>query len=123
MIARVLAVALVLVACGPSSPRGPVGNATGRGAAAERVEDIALRFRRAALAGDLALARSLTLTHEQFAELSTKPIDKTDYERERDELLASLGREGRENQSGEIVEAKVVKTEQLSPETESKVRK
>ena len=107
--------ALVLVACGaPSKPTNP---------ATLGVEDTALWFMRAALAGDGARARTLALPWYEFAQLSKAAAtveNENEWNATLDDLLEQLGREG-EAAEAEVVAAKVIDRMTLDPKQDRKV--
>jgi hypothetical protein len=109
---RWLAVLLIVVACGGSK-------STPTRADKLNVEDVALWFARAALSGDRATARSLTLTYDQVAQLSNR-AEPTEWEAAIVDVLDRMEREGAES-GGQIVAATVVKRHRLEPGRDSKV--
>ena len=116
---------LLVIACGSNDPnitKPPSNTAPAAKPAAtdDKVEDVAVRFARAALSGDRATAMSLTLTFDEMAKLSNKARDRADYDAEVNHLLDKLAKEGAEF-GGAITGAKVVQTESLDPATDEKV--
>lgn len=75
--------------------------------AQESIEDVSLRWARAALGGNQAEAIALSMTHAQLVALSNKEISKADYDEELTEFLDGLAREGKENPSAKVVATKI----------------
>jgi hypothetical protein len=75
--------------------------------AEQTLEDVSLRWARAALGGNRAEATALSLTHAQFAAITTKTIEKAEYDEELGALIGQLAREGTENAGMKIVATKV----------------
>lgn len=99
-----------LCACSGSEKMSEPGSAAGStsaAASASSLEDVGLRWARAALGGQRAEALALSLTHAQFADLTTKTIEKADYDEELGSLLDGLGREGSENPGFKVVATRV----------------
>ncbi len=77
------------------------------------VEDVALRWGRAALGGNRAEAIALSLTHTELSAISNKSIEKADYDEELASVIDGMAREGRENPTGKVVSAKVAQRKTL----------
>lgn len=117
---RVLLVALLVCACGRSTPAPvqppPVANTEQVAAPApaiEPVETIATTLGRAGLGGDRATAMSLTLTFEQLATFSSKaterPHAREDWDGEVKDFFDRLEREGSEHTTVNVVSATIVR--------------
>ena len=117
---HILAVALIL-GCGSSEPARTPPPEPKTAPIAITVEDVAMRFATAALAGDRATALSLTLTFDEMTKLSKKALERADWDAEIKDLLDKLAKEGA-GYGGTITGAKVVKTRSLDPATDEKVR-
>ena len=121
---------LAVMACGSSEPSTKPPPATGTAPTAppapppapmtDKVEDVAVRFAKAALSGDRQTAMSLTLTFEEMTKLSKKALDQKDWDDEITALLDKLAKEGRDFR-GTITSAEVVQTKSLDPATDEKV--
>ena len=79
----------------------------------ESIETVSLRWGKAALGGNKAEAMSLSLTHAQLVELSTKDIPKAEYDEELTSFLDGLAREGKENPGGKVVATKIIERKTL----------
>lgn len=103
---KTLLVVILLCACGGSEKKSDAE-------AAATVEDVAMRWGRAALGGNRADVIALSLTHAELSAISNKSIEKTDYDEELASVIESLAREGRENPGGKLVSAKVAQRKTL----------
>lgn len=101
-----LAVWVVIAACGSSST-GSMGSAQ------LSLEDVSLQWARAALGGKRAEAIGLSSTHAQFAEMTTKAIEKAEYDEELGAFLDGLAREGSENAGFKIAATRVAERKTL----------
>jgi hypothetical protein len=115
----------VLCACGGSEKKGEPGSASPAAPSAQpSLEDTSLKWVRAALGGRRAEALALSLTHAEFSSLTTKTIEKADYDEELGSFLDGLGREGSENAAIKVVATRVAEKktmpagEKLKRETE-----
>jgi len=111
--------ALALLGCGAAAQSQPPVTAAAAAPTRPPAQDddlvgVAVRFGTAALGGDRAIARRLTLTHAELVAMTTRRVTAADYEREVSGFLDGLAREGGE--AGPVkVTAKLVKTETLAP--------
>ena len=108
-----IAVILVLISCGPPHEARPPTSTTAP------VEEVAVRFARAALAGDHTAASALALTYDEAARLSKK-VDRERWDAELHDILAELAREGADEQVT-VVSAAVTERRTLTPPRDEKV--
>src|SRR5687768_2381706 len=101
-----------LVACG--SKAAPIANQSSRPPAPVEVsvEEVAVKFARAALAGDRATALSLTLSYDEATKIM-KEVEKETWDSKLGDLLDSLAREGTEGK-GEITSATITERKTLT---------
>ena len=78
------------------------------------LEAVANQFVTASLHGDRTLASHLMLSYDELVALTTKPVDRADYEHEVGEFLDGRAREGKESGEGSVT-AKVVRVQKLPP--------
>ena len=100
---------LVVAACGSSNGANPAEPR----ADSLAVEDVAMRFAQAALAGDRATARSLTLSYDAVAQI-TKKADPKEWEEALEDVLRTMEREGKES-GGQVTRATIVERRTLTP--------
>jgi hypothetical protein len=123
-----LTLTLWLAAChdpdAPKTPASPPANsATPAKATAPnetpRIDEndlgaVANQFVTASLHGDRKLARHLMLSYDELVAITTKSVDRADYEREVADFLDGRAREGKE--AGEAtITAKVERVQKLEP--------
>jgi hypothetical protein len=114
---RAAIVILASTACGASPPpaapavrAGPASPGDETLPAETPVEEVAVRFGRAAIAGDRAAARALALTHAQLAGYLAEPPDEATYQAELERFLTGAAREASEATDPKVVGAKMVET-------------
>lgn len=114
---RWLCLIVLLVGCGSKYP-GVQRHELG-------VEDTAMWFMRAALAGDQATARTMTLHWYELAQFTAPPHDAAkskEFEAALEDVLSRLEREGQEKEA-EVMSVKVIDRRKLTPGKDSKVTK
>jgi hypothetical protein len=111
---RWIALLFVVAAC-QSVPKKPF-----RPPPPMTVEDVATWFMKAALAGDDATARTLTLRYDQVAQMTAKPDGEEKWETTVKDTLDRLAEEGGGEDDWKV-EAESVERSTLDPEKDKKV--
>lgn len=106
----------VLWACGSDTNPGPAnaGPSTSAPAAAASLEDVSLRWAKAAFGGSRDEAIALSLTHAQLMAITTKEIEKVEYDDELGRFLDGLQRESKENPGSKVTKTRIVEKRPLS---------
>lgn len=112
---RWVTILIVVAACSQSVPKKPY-----RPPPPMAVEDVATWFLKAALSGDDATARTLTLRYDQIAPISAKPGTEETWEATVKETLDQLAAEGGGEDEWKV-DADVVERRTLDPDTDEKV--
>jgi hypothetical protein len=110
---------LAVMACGSNEP-SPKPAPAPAPMTDVKVEDVAMRFAKAALSGDRQTALSLVLTFDDISKLSKKAMDQKEWDDEITALLDKLAEEGRDFK-GTITSAEVVEKRSLDPARDEKV--
>jgi hypothetical protein len=112
---KLVALCLALVACGGGDWKHSDPNRM-------PVEDVALWFAKASLAGDRATARMLMLEHYPLAGFTLNPPSPEEWNGELERSLDGFAREGADREDNELLRTRVVETKRLHPGDEQKLK-